>query len=54
MKFIRLATIAALTATIFVGGITAFADEVRNVTTDGTIEFTPNEDEDLVVVPPET
>ncbi|MGQ4224503.1 WxL domain-containing protein [Enterococcus mundtii] len=54
MKFIRLATITALTATIFVGSVTAFAEEVRNVTTDGTIEFTPNEDEDLVVVPPET
>ena len=62
MKFVRLATIAALTSTIFAGGITGFADEktegpstqVRNVTTDGTIEFTPNEDEELVVVPPET
>ncbi|WP_271526088.1 WxL domain-containing protein, partial [Enterococcus mundtii] len=61
MKFVRLATIAALSSTIFVGGITAFADdtievtskEVRNVTTDGTIEFTPNEEEDLVVIPPE-
>ena len=61
MKFVRLATIAALTSTIFAGGITAFADdtteetskEVRNVTTDGTIEFTPNEEEELVVIPPE-
>lgn len=52
MKFVRLATIAALTSTIFAGGITAFAEEVRNVTTDGTIGFTPNEDEELVVVPP--
>ncbi|MGG5325695.1 hypothetical protein IGJ83_003336 [Enterococcus pernyi] len=60
MKFVRLATIAALTSTIFAGGITAFADdttedtskEVRNVTTDGTIEFTPNKDEELIVVPP--
>ncbi|PTO36751.1 WxL domain-containing protein [Enterococcus mundtii] len=61
MKFVRLATIAALTSTIFVGGVTTFAEEipeetskeVRNVTTDGTIEFTPNKDEELVVVPPE-
>ncbi|MGG5324724.1 hypothetical protein IGJ83_000336 [Enterococcus pernyi] len=61
MRFVRLATIAALSSTIFAGGITAFAEEipeetskeVRNVTTDGTIEFTPNEEEDLVVVPPE-
>ncbi|MDK4210608.1 WxL domain-containing protein [Enterococcus mundtii] len=61
MKFVRLATIAALSSTIFAGGITAVADdtteetskEVRNITTDGTIEFTPNEEEELVVVPPE-
>ncbi|MGL9768971.1 WxL domain-containing protein [Enterococcus sp. DIV0806c] len=61
MKLVRVATIAALTSTIFAGGITAFADdtsentskEVRNVTTDGTIEFTANEDEELVVDPPE-
>ncbi|GKS56111.1 WxL domain-containing protein [Serratia marcescens] len=61
MKFVRLATIAALSSTIFVGGVTAFAEEtpeetsteVRNVTTDGTIEFTPNEDEELVVILPE-
>lgn len=61
MKFVRLATIVALSSTIFAGGITAFADdtieetskEIRNVTTDGTIGFTPNEEEDLVVVPPE-
>ncbi|EGO9937583.1 TPA: WxL domain-containing protein [Enterococcus faecium] len=61
MKFIKLATIASLSSTIFVGGITAFADstpeqtskEVRNVTTDGTVEFTPNDDGDLVIIPPE-
>ncbi|WP_206855427.1 WxL domain-containing protein [Candidatus Enterococcus mangumiae] len=61
MKFVRLATIAALTSTIFAGGITAFAEEtteetskeVRNVTTDGTIGFTANGDDELVVVPPE-
>ncbi|NMP59694.1 WxL domain-containing protein [Enterococcus mundtii] len=64
MKFVRLVTIAALSSTIFAGGLTAFADEtpetpeepskeVRNVTTDGTIEFTANEDEELVVIPPE-
>ncbi|NMP59682.1 WxL domain-containing protein, partial [Enterococcus mundtii] len=54
MKFVRLATIAVLTSTILVGSVTAFADEVRNVTTDGTIGFTANEEDDLVVVPPET
>lgn len=61
MKFVRLATIAALSSTIFAGGITAFADdtteetstEVRNVTTEGSIEFKPSSDEELVVVPPE-
>ncbi|ONN39693.1 WxL domain-containing protein, partial [Enterococcus mundtii] len=46
------------------GGLTAFADEtpetpeetskaVTKVETDGIIEFTPNEEEELVVVPPE-
>ncbi|MGG5302909.1 hypothetical protein IGJ83_000519 [Enterococcus pernyi] len=64
MKFVRLATIAALSSTIFAGGLTAFADEtpetpeetskaVTKVETDGIIEFTPNEEEELVVVPPE-
>ncbi|MGM0292040.1 WxL domain-containing protein [Enterococcus mundtii] len=60
MKLVRLATIAALSSTVFAGGMTVFAEdgstdtskEVRNVTTNGTIEFTPNEDEELVVVPP--
>ena len=61
MKLVRLATIAALSSTVFAGGMTVFAEdgstdtskEVRNVTTNGTIEFTPNEDEELVVIPPE-
>lgn len=57
MKFIRLATIAALSTTILAGGAaSAFAQEVRDVTTDGQIEFRPaNEDDgDLEVLPPET
>lgn len=57
MKFIRLATIAALSTTILAGGAaSAFAQEVRDVTTDGQIEFRPaNEDDgDLEVIPPET
>ncbi|MGG5305322.1 hypothetical protein IGK16_002993 [Enterococcus pernyi] len=64
MKFVRLATIAVLSSTIFAGGITAFAEETpappptpstetRRVTTEGQIIFTPNTDEELVVVPPE-
>ncbi|MGG5325611.1 hypothetical protein IGJ83_003253 [Enterococcus pernyi] len=61
MKFVRLATIATLTSTIFAGGITAFADEtpevpsteLRRVTTEGSIEFKPSSDEDLIVIPPE-
>lgn len=55
MKFIRLATIAALSTTILAGGTTAvFADEVRDVTTEGQVQFTPatDEDGDLVVIPP--
>lgn len=55
MKFIRLATIAALSTTILAGGTTAaFAEETRQVTTEGNIQFTPGTDEELVVVPPET
>lgn len=55
MKFIRLATIAALSTTILAGGATAaFAQEAREVTTDGQIEFRPSGEEDgeLEVVPP--
>ena len=53
MKFVRLATIATLSTTIFAGGaISAFADETRQVTTNGNIEFTPSTDEPEIVVPP--
>ncbi|MBV6372591.1 hypothetical protein IGJ74_000820 [Enterococcus sp. AZ009] len=52
MKFLRLATIAALTTTAFAGGITAFAEEAREVTTDGQIEFGPNDSENTIVEPP--
>lgn len=52
MKFLRLATIAALTTTAFAGGITAFAEEAREVTTDGQVEFIPNDSEDTIVIPP--
>lgn len=55
MKFIRLATIAALSSTILAGGaISAFAEEAREVSTDGQIQFTPPTDEDgeLEVLPP--
>ena len=55
MKFIRLATIAALSSTILAGGaVSVFAEEARNVTTDGEIQFTAPTDEDgeLEVIPP--
>lgn len=57
MKLLRLATIAALSTTVLAGGASAvFANEVREVTTDGQIEFRPasEEDGDLEVIPPET
>ena len=66
MKFIHLTTIAALSTSIFSGAsVTAFAEEetidpktpsteTRRVTTDGQIIFTPNTDEELIVIPPET
>lgn len=65
MKFIRLATIAALSTTILAGSASAvLADEttetnesreVRNLPTDGQAEFRPatDEDEDLEVIDPE-
>lgn len=65
MKFIRLATIAALSTTILAGSATAvFADEttetkesreVRNLPTDGQVEFRPagEDDGDLEVIDPE-
>lgn len=55
MKFIKLATIAALSSTILAGGaVSAFAQEARNVTTEGEVQFTPPTDEDgeLEVIPP--
>ena len=57
MKLLRLATIVALSTTVLAGGASAvFANEVREVTTDGQIEFRPasEEDGDLEVIPPET
>lgn len=56
MKFIRLATIAALSTTIIAGSATiASAEEVRNLPTDGQIEFrsATDDDEDLEIVNPE-
>ncbi len=54
MKFIRLATIAALSTTILAGTATAVvADEVREVTTNGQIEFMADEEGELEVLPPE-
>ncbi|MFP8918590.1 WxL domain-containing protein [Enterococcus innesii] len=56
MKFIRLATIAALSTTILAGAATAVsAAEVREVTTNGQVEFRSagEEDGELEVIPPE-
>lgn len=53
MKFIRLATIAALSSTILAGGaVSVLAEEIREVTTEGQIEFKPAENEELEVIPP--
>lgn len=55
MKFIRLATVAALSTTILAGSASlALAEEVREVTTEGQVQFTPATDEDgeLEVIPP--
>ena len=56
MKFIRLATIAALSTTILAGAATAVsAKEVRDVRTNGQVEFRSagEEDGELEVLPPE-
>lgn len=59
MKFIRLATVVALSTTILAGGATAaFAEEARKVTTEGEVQFRafdPEEDgegEENEVIPP--
>ena len=55
MKLIRLATIAALSTTVLAGGATSvFAQEAREVTTEGQVQFTAPTDEDgeLEVIPP--
>lgn len=54
MKLVNLATIAALSATILAGGATAFAEEAREVQTQGEVTFIPNTEEETVVIPPET
>lgn len=53
MKFLRLATLTALTATVLAGGVTAFAEEAREVTTDGQVEFVPNDSDETIVEPTE-
>lgn len=54
MKVLNLATVGLLSATILTGGITALAEEAREVQTEGQIIFTPNTEEETVVIPPET
>ncbi|MFL0439149.1 WxL domain-containing protein [Enterococcus mundtii] len=57
MKLVRLATIAALTTTILATGTTAvFAQETREVTTEGKVQFRSSGagDGDLEVINPET
>lgn len=59
MKFIRLATIAALSTSIIAGGASAVsAQEVRDVSTEGQVSFTATDDNgdggEIVVTPPET
>lgn len=54
MKLLRLATVAALSTTILAGGVTAFAEESRNVITDNDVSFTANSEEEVVIQPPIT
>ncbi|WP_438784764.1 WxL domain-containing protein [Enterococcus sp. DIV0765f] len=51
----RLTTIAALSTTILAGGaVSVFAEEARQVTTEGQIRFVADEDGELEIVPPVT
>lgn len=55
MKLVRLATIAALSTTILAGGaVSAFAEELRQVSTEGKIQFVPDNEGGLEVIPPVT
>lgn len=54
MKLVNLATVGLLSVSILAGGVTAFAEEARELETNGQITFTANEDEESVVVPPES
>ncbi|WP_208559715.1 WxL domain-containing protein [Marinilactibacillus kalidii] len=53
MNYIKLATITALSSTILLSGLSASAQETREVETDGTIEFISDTDQELIVTPPE-
>lgn len=62
MKFIRLTTVVSLSTIIFAGGIHVFAEEaeetektgeVRQITTNGQITFTPNNDAPNVELDPD-
>lgn len=53
MKLIRLATITALTGTVFLGGGQALAEELRIHETEGEVIFVPNEDEETETEPVE-
>ena len=56
MKFIRLATTTALTASILAGGVTAFADPnpVTEVETEAQVTFEADTESELEVIPPVT
>lgn len=53
MKLLNLATVGLLSVSILAGGTAAFAEEARNVNTNGQVTFTPNTDEPTEVLPPE-
>lgn len=53
MKLLNLATVGLLSASILAVGTTAFAEEARNVDTNGQVTFTPNDEEVIIVIPPD-
>ncbi|GEB28752.1 cell surface protein [Enterococcus casseliflavus] len=52
MKLLQVAAITLVTTTLFAGGQMVLAEQVTETTTDGFIQFEPNEEEELIVTPP--
>lgn len=54
MKLLNLVTVSLLSTIILISSTTVVADESRNVNTKGQVTFSPNNEEETIVIPPET